>query len=88
MGYIKGLTRTKDALHASLGQLISWAVRQDGRDPFVDDVAMMCHFARRMLQRMLEDEMEPGSRLESRQRVFDFITWDNMVTYWNESGGH
>lgn len=65
-----------------------WAVREDGRDLAVDDVAMMCHFARRRLQRMFEDVMESGSSLVSRQRVLDFITWDNMVTHWDETGGH
>lgn len=44
----------------------AWAVRQDERDLSVDDVAMMCHFARHKLQRMFEDEMEQSSSLESR----------------------
>ncbi|KAI9375261.1 hypothetical protein BJX61DRAFT_182665 [Aspergillus egyptiacus] len=74
-----------------------WAVRKDGQDLAVDDVAMMCHFARRKLQRMFEyvTVMESGSGLASRQRllvsrqrVLNFITWDNMVTYWDETGGH
>ncbi|RHZ69172.1 hypothetical protein CDV55_107132 [Aspergillus turcosus] len=65
-----------------------WAVRTDGQDLAADDVAMMCHFARRKLQRMFEDVMESGSSLVSRRRVSDFITWDNMITYWNETGGH
>lgn len=61
-----------------------WAVRKDARDLSVDDVAMMCHFARRKLQRMFEDVME--SSLVSRQGVLDFITWNNMVTHWDETG--
>jgi MYND finger len=65
-----------------------WAVRKDGRDLAVEDVAMMCHFARHKLQRMFEDVMESGSSLESRQRASDFITWDNMVSHWDETGGH
>lgn len=65
-----------------------WLAREDGRDLSVNDVAMMCNFARRKLQSMFEDVMESDSSLESRQRVLDFITWDNMVTYWNETGGY
>lgn len=52
------------------------------------DVAMMCHFARRKLQRMFGDVMESGSGLEIRQRVLDFITWDSMISHWDETGGH
>lgn len=65
-----------------------WAVREDGRDLAVKDVAMMCHFSRRKLQRMFEDVMESGSSSVSRQRVLNFITWDNMTTHWDETGGH
>lgn len=65
-----------------------WLAREDGRDLSVNDVAMMCNFARRKLQSMFEDVMESDSSLESRQRVLDFITWDNMVTYWNETRGY
>jgi hypothetical protein len=65
-----------------------WAVREDGQDLAVNDVAMMCHFARRKLQRMFEDVMESGSSLVNRQRILDFITWDNMVTHWDETGEH
>lgn len=65
-----------------------WAIREDGQDLTVNDVAMMCHFARHKLQRMFEDVMESSSSLVSRQKVLDFITWDNMVTYWDETGEH
>lgn len=65
-----------------------WAVREDGQDLTVKDVAMMCHFARFKLQRMFEDMMESGSSLVGRQRVLGFITWDNMVTHWDETGKH
>ncbi|KAJ5174666.1 uncharacterized protein N7482_000543 [Penicillium canariense] len=65
-----------------------WAVREDGHDLAVRDIAMMCHFARRKLQRMFEDVMESDSSLVSRQRVLDFITWDNMVNHWDETGGY
>lgn len=62
-----------------------WAVRADGIDLSVDDVAMMCHFARHKLQRMFEDEMESElPNTESRQRVLDFITWENMTAYWDK----
>ncbi|RJE17541.1 hypothetical protein PHISCL_10121 [Aspergillus sclerotialis] len=64
-----------------------WAVREDGRDLSVDDVAMMCCFARRKMQRMFEDVMESGSRLEDRRRIVELITWENMVAYWEEAGG-
>lgn len=63
------------------------AVREDGRDLSVDDVAMMCCFARRKMQRMFEDVMESGLRLEDKRRVVELITWDNMVAYWEEAGG-
>jgi hypothetical protein len=63
-----------------------WAVREDGQDLAANYVAMMCHFARRKLQGMFEDVMESGSSLVSRQRVSDFITWNNMVAHWEETG--
>ncbi|KAL4744885.1 hypothetical protein BDW72DRAFT_212011 [Aspergillus terricola var. indicus] len=63
-----------------------WAVREDGQDLAVGDIAMMCHFARHKLQRMFEDVIESGSSLVGRQRVLDFITWDNMVSHWDETG--
>ncbi|KAL4795955.1 hypothetical protein BDV19DRAFT_398495 [Aspergillus venezuelensis] len=65
-----------------------WAVRKDRQDLTVNDVAMMCHFARRKLQLMFEEVLESGSSVSSRQRVLDYITWDNMVTHWDETGGH
>ncbi|KAJ5109635.1 Mitochondrial chaperone BCS1 [Penicillium argentinense] len=34
-----------------------WAVREDGRDLAVNDVAMMCHFARRKLQPELRNDL-------------------------------
>lgn len=67
---------------------IVWAVREDGQDLAVNDVAMMCHFAGYKLLRMFEDVMEEGSSLVSRQRVFDIITWINMVAHWEETGGY
>ncbi|KAJ5654960.1 hypothetical protein N7490_001963 [Penicillium lividum] len=65
-----------------------WAVREDGQDLAVNDVEMICHFARHKLQRIFEDVMESGPSLVNRQRVLDFITWENMVTYWDETGVH
>ncbi|KAJ5642341.1 hypothetical protein N7490_006341 [Penicillium lividum] len=64
-----------------------WTVREDGQDLAVNDLAMVCHFATR-LQRMFEDVMESDSSSVSRQRVLDFITWDNMITYWDKTSGH
>ncbi|KAJ5179729.1 hypothetical protein N7492_002939 [Penicillium capsulatum] len=63
-----------------------WAVREDGEDLTVKQMAMMCHFAKRKLQRMFDDVMESGSSLVARQGVLDSITWDNMVAHWYESG--
>ena len=65
-----------------------WAVRGDGQDLAVNDVEMICHFARHKLQPMFEAVMESGSSLVNRQKVLDFITWENMVTYWDETGVH
>ncbi|KAJ5310348.1 uncharacterized protein N7443_002809 [Penicillium atrosanguineum] len=65
-----------------------WAVREDGQDLAVKDVAMMCNFARRKLQCMFEEVMELGSSSVNRQRVLGFITWDNMITHWEETCGH
>ncbi|KAJ5764911.1 hypothetical protein N7520_004470 [Penicillium odoratum] len=65
-----------------------WAAREDGQDLAVNDMAMMCHFARHRLQRMFEDVMESDSSSVSRQRVLDFITWKNMITYWDETSEH
>lgn len=65
-----------------------WAAREDGRDLAVKDISMMCHFARRKLQPMFEDVMESDSSVVSRQRVLDFITWENMVAHWNETVGN
>lgn len=63
----------------------AWAVREDGRDLAVNDIAMMCHFARHKLQRMFDEVMESDSNFMTRQGVLDFITWDNMVTFWDET---
>jgi hypothetical protein len=62
-----------------------WAIREDGQGLAVDDFAIMCHFARYRLQRMFGDVMESDS-LVNRQRVLDFIAWDNMVAHWGETG--
>lgn len=55
------------------------AIRADARDLAIDDVRMMCYFARRKLQPVFEDALGSGVVLRTKQEVLDFITWDNMV---------
>ncbi|KAJ5361967.1 hypothetical protein N7541_002811 [Penicillium brevicompactum] len=63
------------------------AVREDGQELAVNDMEMMCHFARNRLQPMFENVSELGSSVGGRQRVVDFITWDNVRSYWEQTGG-
>lgn len=62
------------------------AVRVDGKDLSMDDMAMMCHFARRKLQPMLAEVLESSTSVANRREVINFITWDNMMAYWNTTG--
>ncbi|BCS19476.1 uncharacterized protein APUU_12304S [Aspergillus puulaauensis] len=63
------------------------AVREDGEDLSMDDVAMMCYFVRRKLQPMFEEVLESDTSVESRRGALDFVTRDNMVAYWSAEGG-
>jgi hypothetical protein len=51
----------------------------DDKDLAVDDVRVMCHFARQKLQPMFEDAMDAGYVLRTKQEVLYFITRDNML---------
>lgn len=68
--------------NSDLGNVL--AVRLDGEDLTVDDVSMMCQFARLKLQPMFEDALGAGYGLRSKQEVLSFITWGNMVKFRNE----
>lgn len=45
-------------------------------------------FVMRKLQPMFGHALESSTGVVSRREVMDFITWDNMVAYWNATGGH
>ena len=53
------------------------AVRSDDKDLAIDDVRMMCCFARRKLQPMFEDALGGGYVQRTKKEVLDFITWGN-----------
>lgn len=63
--------------NTDLGNVL--AVRIDDKDLAVDDVRVMCHFARQKLQPMFEDAMDAGYVLRTKQEVLYFITRDNML---------
>ncbi|KAJ8060028.1 hypothetical protein OCU04_011639 [Sclerotinia nivalis] len=67
---------------SDLGNVL--ATREDGKDLAVDDVKMMCEFARRKLQPLFEDSLGGGFVSRTKQEVLDFITWENMVKFSNE----
>lgn len=54
-------------------------VRPDGKDLAVDEVRLMCYFARRKLQPMFEDALGAGWVPRTKQEVLDCITWENMM---------
>lgn len=54
------------------------AVRADDQDLAVNDVRMMCYFARRKLQPLFEDALGGGLISRTRQEVLDFITKENL----------
>ncbi|KAL3441576.1 hypothetical protein BJX65DRAFT_313664 [Aspergillus insuetus] len=59
-----------------------FAVRADWEDLAVQDVEMMCYFARDLLRPMFEDVLESGASLENKDDLLDFITWENMLAHW------
>ncbi|KAI9642996.1 hypothetical protein NHQ30_008730 [Ciborinia camelliae] len=61
------------------------ATRVDGKDLAVDDVRMMCEFTRRKLQPMFEDSMGAGLVSRTKQEVLDYITWENMIKFNDET---
>lgn len=63
--------------NGDLGNVL--AVRADEKDLAVDDVKMMCYFARNKLQPMSEDAMGSGIVVRTKQEVLDFVTWRNMM---------
>ncbi|KAM5360443.1 hypothetical protein ACJA88_014832 [Fusarium oxysporum] len=67
--------------NAQLGNVL--AVRADDQNLDVEDLRMMCSFARRKLGPMFEDALGGGHKLRTKQEVLDFITWDNMVEFSN-----
>ncbi|KAF7866920.1 hypothetical protein EAF04_005761 [Stromatinia cepivora] len=67
---------------SDLGNVL--ATREDGKDLAVDEVRMMCEFARRKLQPMFEDSLGGGFVSRTKQEVLDFITWENMVKFNDE----
>ena len=60
------------------------AVREDDKDLAVDDMAMMCYFARRKLQPLVEDALGAGLTRRTKQEVLDFATWENMMACRDE----
>lgn len=66
--------------NTNLGNVI--AVRADDEDLTVDDVRMMCHFARHELQPLFEDALGSGIVPRTKQEVLNFATKENMQAYW------
>lgn len=64
-------------------------LRADGKDLSSDDVAMMSHFAQHKVSPMIYETIEVleslDEKVEERKEVVDFITWENMVKYWEET---
>ncbi|KAL4902038.1 hypothetical protein BDW74DRAFT_187033 [Aspergillus multicolor] len=65
-----------------------WAIREDGQDLGVRDLAMMCCFARHKLARMFADVDESGGSIQDKQRVLSSTTWENMCLFWEETGNN
>jgi len=55
------------------------AVRADDKDLAIDDVRMMCYFARQKLRPMFEDATGAGLVQRTKREVLNFITRDNMM---------
>ncbi|KAL7784097.1 hypothetical protein V8C37DRAFT_396383 [Trichoderma ceciliae] len=61
------------------------AVRQDGKDLALDDIRLMCFFARRKLQPLFEDAVGCGLVSRTKQEVLKFITRENMMKCKDEA---
>jgi hypothetical protein len=68
--------------NTDLGNVL--AVRDDDKDLTVEDIKMVCYFARLKLQPMFEDALGAGTIQRTKQEVLDFATWENMVACANE----
>lgn len=55
------------------------AVRADDKDLAVNDVKMICYFARHKLQLIFEDALGSGLVKQKTQEVLDFPTWEDMM---------
>lgn len=63
-----------------------FVIRADEKDLALDDLRVMCYFARRKLQPMFEDARGIGPVVRTRQSVLDFITWENLEKCRTEMG--
>ncbi|KAL9099992.1 MAG: hypothetical protein Q9163_004573 [Psora crenata] len=68
--------------NTDLGNVL--AVRLDDKDLDVDDVKIMCYFARRKLQRLFEDALGGGYVQRTKEDVRNFITRENMMEWWHK----
>ncbi|KAJ5812387.1 hypothetical protein N7474_008688 [Penicillium riverlandense] len=56
-------------------------LRENGEDLNVQDLKMICHFARFILQPMFGDTLEASPTSQERQQVLDFINWENVIKH-------
>ncbi|KAJ5691180.1 hypothetical protein N7488_011915 [Penicillium malachiteum] len=59
-----------------------YAVREDGLDLDVGVVEMMCYFARGEIMEIMLENAFCSPDLQEKQKVLDYITWENMVRDW------
>jgi hypothetical protein len=69
--------------NTDLGNVL--AVRTDDKDLVINDIRMICYFARWKLQPLFEDAMGAGTIQRTKQEVLDFATWENMVAFANKA---
>ncbi|KAJ6036351.1 hypothetical protein N7540_000630 [Penicillium herquei] len=60
----------------------AYAVRKDRFDLDVSVVEMMCYFARSEVMEIMLKSAFFSPDLRDRQKVLDYITWENMVRDW------
>ncbi|KAJ5713971.1 uncharacterized protein N7483_011152 [Penicillium malachiteum] len=59
-----------------------YAVREDGFDLDIGVVEMMCYFARSEIMEIMLENAVCSPDLQDKQKVLDYITWENMFRDW------
>lgn len=71
--------------NTDLGNVV--VIREDEKDLSVDDLRAICHFTRKKLLLMFEDESGVGSFRRTKQEVLDFMTAENLAKFRDEMVG-